>query len=371
MSVSNSIIDSLVAQAKAERRAITVNFELLPVCNLDCKMCYIRTDMETVRSCGGLIPAEEWIGLAREMLEYGSLFLLLTGGEVFLYPNFRYLYETLYDMGFLITINTNATLIDEKTVSWLVQRPPKCVSMSLYGASNETYKALCGVDGMFDRVNRAVTLLQNSGILVEAKTMLNPLNAHDVEACRDYCSEKNIPYEVATYAFPPARKPEPGTQVRFTPEEAALWQINVNRIFSDQNSFHQGIRDHLAKYEATRLHPGKSHCGLNCSASNSSCWITWQGRMTPCGMLNSPTTHPFRDGFEVSWNKLKEKSDRITPSIQCAKCDKRSICTVCPGSNCAETGHLDGCSAYHCRMTECLLEEMKTVLKTETNEVTA
>ena len=46
-------------------------------------------------------------------------------------------------MGFIISINSNATLIDEKQVEWLSKYKPRCVNVTLYGASNETYKQLC------------------------------------------------------------------------------------------------------------------------------------------------------------------------------------------------------------------------------------
>ena len=98
MGMSNPIARALIADAKQARVPITVNFELLPICNLDCKMCYIRTDGAEVRRQGGLIPADAWLGLARELLDAGTLFLLLTGGEVFLYPEFRFLYENLVKM---------------------------------------------------------------------------------------------------------------------------------------------------------------------------------------------------------------------------------------------------------------------------------
>ena len=88
MGLSNHIADLLIKKAKASRTPITVNFELLPVCNLNCKMCYIRTDWKTVQDAGGLRNADEWIKLAEELYESGTLFLLLTGGEIFLYPDF-------------------------------------------------------------------------------------------------------------------------------------------------------------------------------------------------------------------------------------------------------------------------------------------
>ena len=80
---------------------------------------------------------------AREAADAGMLYLLLTGGEPFLYPQFRVLMEGLHSMGLLITINSNGTMIDASVVEWLKQCPPSRINISLYGASDETYAQLC------------------------------------------------------------------------------------------------------------------------------------------------------------------------------------------------------------------------------------
>ena len=85
MGLSNQIYRQLVDRAKIERRAITVNLELSPICNLDCRMCYICTSADEIRRSGRrLKTAEEWLAIADELKEMDTLFLLLTGGEVFL-----------------------------------------------------------------------------------------------------------------------------------------------------------------------------------------------------------------------------------------------------------------------------------------------
>lgn len=358
MGLTNNIVRAMRVQARTERIPLTVNMELLPVCNLNCKMCYIRTEMSVVEKMGGLLPASKWIGLAKEMLEEGTLFLLLTGGEVFLYPDFKYLYEQLYSMGFIITLNTNGTLIDENTVEWLKQYPPKCVSISLYGVSNDTYEQLCGKKGMFTRVSTAISLLKKAGIAVECKTLLNPLNIEDMQKCWDYCKEHDIAYEMATYAFPPSRKIEKEQQIRFSSEEIWKRQFECNKVMYGKENYDRHIAEAVDIYEKTKNLPGKEIYGFTCSAANSSCWINWQGHMTPCAMMNEPYELPFEEGFANAWTSLKEKSDKIRFSTKCSFCDKRSICSVCPASNYAESGKLDGCSEYHCKMMEGKLNYM-------------
>lgn len=363
MSLSSQMQKMLIQEAKEKRFPIAVNLELLPVCNLNCVMCYIRSDWETVKALGGVKPVEEWLRIARELKKAGTLFLLLTGGEVFLYPQFKELYIGLYQMGFSITINTNATLIQEETIEWLRQYPPKCISISLYGASNETYEALCGRKGMFDRVDRAVHLLAQNGIRFELKTMYTPLNVKDEEACYAYAEQFHVYYEAAGYSFPPFRKLQCTEQIRFSPEETAIFTLKTNLRLAGEQRAQQMVIDHLQKYEDTRNLPGADIYGFTCGAGNSSCWITWQGRMTPCAMLYEPGTYPFETGFLPAWEELKHKCDQILLSKKCSYCEKRMVCTSCPAASCTEAGGFECESPFHCEMTEVTLREMEKLVR--------
>lgn len=363
MGYTSRVEQILLDEAGNRRQVITVNMELLPVCNLDCKMCYIRTDMKEVNALGGLRSVEEWLRLAEQMRDAGVLFLLLTGGEVFLYPQFKELYLALYKMGFIITINSNGTLIDEETVSWLRQYPPKCVSLSLYGASDATYEAICGQNGVFTRLDRAIRLLKESGIPLELKTILTPLNIHDAHACWQYANELGILYLTSTYTFPPTRKANGEEVIRLNPHEAVQARFESNRMLSDEEVYREKIIEHLQLYEDTRRTPGNDLYGFTCGATRNSCWMTWQGRMTPCAMLEGPYTEPFEIGFLPAWEELKQRCDQILMSTKCSHCDKRAVCNTCPAANYAETGRFDCAAPFHCEMTQYNLERMNDFVK--------
>lgn len=362
MPLSSQFEKMLEEEAKRKRVPLTVKLELLPVCNMNCKMCYVRTDMSYVNQHGGLIPAEKWIALARELRKAGTLFLLLTGGEVFLYPDFRKLYEELVSMGFMITINTNATMIDDEAAQWLSQTPPNLVSISLYGASDETYEQLCGQKGMFTKVDRAIRLLRDKGIRMELKSILNPMNVMDAEAMAEYAEKLGIYYLADSYAYPPIRKAEKEEAYRFSPEETARQKILFNRRANDDQGFVLNALKILKSYEDAKDVPGEDLYGFTCGAANFSGWVNWQGRLTPCVMLQEPYTLPFDIGFLSAWEELKKKCDQILMSTKCSRCDKRSVCTVCPAANFAETGSFQEASPFHCKMTACFLEEIQSMV---------
>lgn len=363
MGPSNRIDLMLIEKAAKERRAVKVNFELLPVCNLNCKMCYIHSSMQEVESLGGLKTVDEWLEFAEELKREGVLFILLTGGEVFLYPEFKRLYIELFKMGFVLTVYTNATMIDEETVSWLRQYPPKCVSISLYGASDETYETLCGRKGMFTKVDNAIHLLRRNNIAVELKTLFTPLNYGDYEKCLRYAAALGISYKTDPYVLPPSRTISAREAVRFTPRQAVECMFFCNRVTSSEKAYADSVVKHLRKYEESKDIPGSIHMGLTCAACNYSAWITWQGHMIPCAIIDEPYTLPFENGFLNAWEELKAKTDAITFSSECSHCEKRKVCISCPASSYAETGHLDGTPHYQCEMTELTLKKMYEYVK--------
>ena len=78
------ISDRLWNKAGTMRIPLTGAFELLPVCNLHCKMCYVRKSMAEVNALGGLKDTAWWLDCARQARDAGMLYPLLTGGEPFL-----------------------------------------------------------------------------------------------------------------------------------------------------------------------------------------------------------------------------------------------------------------------------------------------
>ena len=112
-STTTKLEERLVISATRKRIPLGGSFELLPLCNMNCRMCFLRLSPEEMRAQGRLRTADEWLSLAREAKEAGMLFLLLTGGEPFLYPEFDRLYRGLSEMGLFLTLNTNGTLITE------------------------------------------------------------------------------------------------------------------------------------------------------------------------------------------------------------------------------------------------------------------
>lgn len=353
-------------KAAMNRTPISGTFELTPRCNMNCRMCYIRMTESELKARGREFTAEEWIAMGRTCAEKGMLFLLLTGGEPFLRKDFRQIYAGLKDLGLLITINTNATLIDEETVRWLAQDPPTKVNVTLYGASNDTYRRLCGHPNGFDAATRAVDMMKEAGIFVNINTSFTRYNIADMEALAAFGKSRDIRVNAATYMFPPVRSAREGVvdeEVRFSPEEAGLARARAEILTMEPEELEHRLRSlHAGQCAANQSDECERTTDekMGCMAGRASFWITWDGRMTPCGMMNQPVARPFEQGFEEAWQSITDETARLFMPPECGSCSKRFACTVCGALCIAESGgRIQEKPEYLCRQTEAFLAEME------------
>lgn len=330
-------------------------FELSPVCNFTCRMCYVRKSVEEVKaSPRKMISCSQWIEMAKKLREAGMLYLLLTGGEPFLWPDFWELYEALSEMGFLISINTNGSLIDAKTIERLKKNCPTRINVTLYGASDETYEALCQAKGMFSKVDRNITALRDAGIPVKINCSLTPHNVHDLEKIVNYAKEKDLLLSATTYMFPPIRRDSSmvGQNERFTPYEAALYNLERYRLQHGEEQYYKYLEQ---LKEGIAAPPGLDEScidpkdgSIRCRAGKASFWITWDGWLTSCGMLPEPKVDLTECDITEGWKRLTEKCEATRLSRVCNECPNRKVCHACAATAMAETGSTSGISTYLC-----------------------
>lgn len=365
--VEPPITEYLHQKASALRIPLSGSFELTPVCNMACKMCYVRMTKQQQEAIHPLRTAEEWLALGREAKEHGMLYLLLTGGEPFMRPDFREILSGLHKMGFLITLNSNATLIDEAKLEWLKETPPMRVNVTLYGASDATYERLCGNPRGFSQVTKAISLLREAGIMVKINCSLTPYNACDLEDMIAFCRKENLIIQPTSYMFPPLRRDSSmiGRNDRFTPEEAAYYAAKAEALMNGEEAF-------LKRAEENRFDGLPTDSGddcletegetIRCRAGKCSFWVTWDGRLLPCGMLPGEGVESVFDiGFEAAWKQATETSAAIRLPARCRSCPLRDQCRSCAAMVYTESGNFSTVPDYRCKMAYAYPKACRTV----------
>lgn len=360
------IVEFLHKKAERTGTPISGTFELSPLCNMDCRMCYIKMTKEKQESISKLRTKEEWLELARQAREEGLLFLLLTGGEPFLVEDFKELYIELHKMGFCISINTNGTMIDENVVAWLKKYPPMRMNITLYGASDETYSKLCRNSKGFTQVTNAISLLKENNILVKLNCSVTPYNKDDLKDMMNFAEENDLIIQPTSYMFPPLRKDETlvGQNDRFTAEEAALYGAYIGAYSNGYENFKSYVESgELAIYDAD------DECGvvegdhMRCRAGITSFWMTWEGKLLPCGMIPEEGLDPWEVGFKKAWEHARNIVSEIKLPVKCAACAKKNQCKACAAMVYTETGTFDKVPQYRCDMTHHYPDACRRVLK--------
>lgn len=365
---TQSVTERLYAMAAEARIPLGGAFELSPVCNFACKMCYVRKTQAQIREEGKrLRTVREWLDLAEQCKNAGMLYLLLTGGEPFLYPGFRELYERLHKMGMVLSINTNGTLIDEYTVSWLKANAPSRLNITLYGASPETYGRICGNPEGYERAMHSIRMLHDARIPLVINASMIPENAEDMEKIIKIGQELGINTRVATYMFPPARREREAGDSRFTPEESARLALRRLRCSMPEEVY----RQYLESHQGDGREPAPEDWGgslnpefMRCRAGRSSFWVSWDGTMTACGITRFPLVcQPFEEDFLRCWRRLNETVCKAQVLSGCSGCPKRELCNPCVAMAVTETGDPNQKIPYLCSAADHLRRNICTELE--------
>lgn len=364
--VESRISRHLHYKAAAAGLPLSGTFELTPCCNLSCRMCYVRKPRREVEAEGGLMPAARWIEIAEKAKDMGMLYLLLTGGEPLTHPEFREIYTACRNLGLVLSINTNGTLMDDDMLDFLAANPPAKVNMSIYGASRATYDGLCGIPEAYDRAIYALKGMKARGLTVKLNYSVTRYNCGDMDKIISLARDNGANIQIATYMFPPLRRD--GSQVgrndRLRPEEDAAAHVRSERLRMSSEEFCTMAQARLNRAECALQ---DSECmdapneHIRCRAGSTAFWINWNGEMTPCGMWPISAASVKEDGFENAWRKTKEFTVGVMMPAKCTACPDRPVCMVCAASCRCETGSFTKVPEYLCRRTKAMLAETEKV----------
>ena len=351
---------STYLNAKAAKLGIplTGNFELTARCNFHCPMCYVHLTDAQVEARGRELTAGQWLAVAQQAKEKGMVFALLTGGEPLVRKDFFEIYRGMKAMGLMVSINSNGSMISGPILGEFLKDPPLRFNISLYGGCRQTYETMCGQNA-FDRVVENIRTLRKAGIDVSLNVSITAHNAGDLEKINALAKELDVHVRATSYMYPPVRIDGVyGGGERLAPEDAAEASVQWQSLWYTEEEFAK-----RAEYLKAMVPLEAPDCmvemeeGSACRAGHSSFWMTWDGKMLPCGMFPSGGAYPLEIGFDAAWQQIRQQTDQIRLPAKCSGCAKKPICPVCPAVCVTETGSFSGVPEYLCRHTDATIEK--------------
>lgn len=300
---------------KAYEDAIPISgtFELTPRCNFNCRMCYVHLPESEIHKHGRELSAEEWLRIAHEAKEAGTTWLCITGGEPLMHPEFETIWQELTQMGFFITLQTNASLVP-RCEKLFEECPPRACKITLYGSNDEVYRSVCQVERGFTRADAGIQILRQMKIPIELVSTVIQQNHDDIENIIRYVAKNKLRWI-------------PNVNVRAAGRGVDV-DTDLLRIkpFNSKNS--NNADDN--KKQIVKVDPDRRPCTY-CRDFRLGYWIVWNGYMRFCSFMNGPDISVRDNAFVKCWQELVEFQERLIWPQECKECEYQKKCVRCAG----------------------------------------
>jgi radical SAM protein with 4Fe4S-binding SPASM domain len=329
-----------------ERMPLQVSIEVTRRCPLECLHCYNNLPMGDMEAKRREMTKEEHFRMLDELVEMGCFWLLYTGGEIFARKDFLEIYTYAKKKGFLITLFTNGTIINEQIADYLVEWPPFAIEITLYGRTRETYEALTAVPGSYDRCLRGIKLLKERGLPLKLKTVPTSINKHEVGAMRLFAEEElGVEFKMDGQINPRIDCSQSPLAVRLTPEELVALDM------ADPKGKSEYLR--LAKHDLEKpANLSQIDTIYFCGGGMNSFAINAWGEVGICVISQQETFSVRAAGVQAVWEEslLQLRNRKRTRVTKCVECRIQSLCGMCPANGEMENGDRESPVEFLCNV---------------------
>ncbi len=343
------------ARAHRNRIPISATLELTARCNLRCRHCYLGDQAEQHARCAGERDTESVKASLREWADAGCLYLLITGGEPMIRPDFAEIYRFACELGLLVTVFCDGILVDEAIVELFREFPPRKVEISVYGASPEVYELVTQVPGSFSKAWKGIHRLHRNGIRTGLKTVLLTLNQDELDVMEAQAQTLGVPFRYDSAVFP---------CLTGSSKNPLDFRVSPGEVVAHDLSSPERCRQWVDKIEKTSALPEDDRL-YTCGAGATGFYSDPFGNLSPCLMTTryrvQPKGRPFRELWNRELGAIQKKKKTVKQT--CLTGELRGACTHCPAMNYLETGDEEKESDYIKRITRL---RYQTVLKWKT-----
>lgn len=311
-------------KARDQRVPVCGTFELTPLCNLSCRMCYVHLDREQLAGREPL-PAENWKTILDQAVDAGLMYATLTGGECLTYGGFREVYLHLRARGVETALLTNAVALTEDMVSFLDRYPPADIQITLYGADEDEYERVTGrrvfrtVMDNLDRL-RAHRLpfrlsATPNGFMTKGKELVQLL--HD----------QGVPFEINSGLKAP--REETGRELRDASRDMYLEIYTAERALAGGEVRPTVPDEDLPDPGFAGSDSAWPEKGMVCAGGRSSYCVTWDGKMKPCNTFPGIEEDVLTLGVAEAWKRVSTRVQEVLRPVECQSCPYERVCHRC------------------------------------------
>ena len=241
-----------------------------------------------------------------------------------MHPEFETIWKELSRMGFFITLQTNASMIQGRVANLLEQYPPGSVKITLYGTDDDIYKKVCRVEKGFTRTDAGIRTLKELKIPIKLVSTVIQQNQDDAMKMAFYAYMHGFPW-AGTGSI---RKSVRGVD------------YDVQDLLIKESSKESGgtmIQSDSAKKKVVDM--SRKPCTY-CRDYRVGYWILWDGTMSFCSFINETGLSVRELSFLQTWKQLVELEDTLEWPEECHICSVKDECDKCAATLVTECGSL-------------------------------
>lgn len=319
---------------------IKAQLELTYRCNLHCRHCYTDPYNDTV-----FLPRElslpEIHRLLGEMKEMGVMWLNLTGGDIFMHPEFFDIYEAAHRQGFLLQLYSNGTLFTRAIIERLQRMPPFTIDISCHSVKEERFDWFTQVPGSYRAFMRGMSLLRDSGLPFTLKTKLMDWNKDELDALRIFTESYGQPFGYTTSLSPRLNGDLTSLAYRIDPQDLK----RLERNDAPQETVEPcAAREEMTAPDTDFLY----RCGCGTNSIHINAW----GELGTC-------TLQYEHRVSLRTETLKNAVSKVFAAVRsrhyegaspCRSCEIHRFCDKTPTAARWEQGQADAPVPYACDM---------------------
>ncbi|RMG04148.1 MAG: radical SAM protein, partial [Nitrospirae bacterium] len=274
-------------KTQKDRVPISGSIELTKRCNLRCVHCYNGSLRYNTKD---ELSTEEWKEILEQITGAGCLFLLITGGEPLIRPDFSEIYTHAKKLGLIVTIFTNGTLITKEHIELFREFPPSLIDITLYGAREETYEAITGIKGSYRKCLKGIEDIMDANLHLKLKTVILRENQDEFEEIREFAKSRGLGFRSDPCITASLDGDLTPIDHRPDPERAVKAEFSDPAVVENWREF---FRKQPKEVRLKKLY--------GCGAGRTSFHISSTGILTPCLMTTSFSYDLKKGAFTEGW----------------------------------------------------------------------
>lgn len=287
-------------------------------CSERCKHCYVDKSCSdcTESEISKELTLEDYKNIIDELCELGTIYLLITGGEVCLKREFIDIVRYATEKGLLVNVYTNGISMTDEQFDALCNLKVNSVSFSLYGGDPDVHDNITGVKGSFKKTLNRTMMFKCAGVDTFIKSVILKETLPEMDKLLKIGKRLNIDTSIT---------------------------INLSKINGHTNPCRLTTYDEYKKAVSFMKHSDSSFSATPrrenttfCNSGHITLSIDPYGGVHPCVAFKESAGNIHEQSIREIWEKssLFNRVRKLTLSdfeTDCEHCEHYNYCNICIG----------------------------------------